>query len=116
MTSQEQRRHPRIALHRRCWCESGSITIYAQLQNISEGGLFVRTSAPLREGARATVRWALGEEQDEIEALAVVVWRRPEDGGNGGPAGMGLMIEAIEPDEQARLRAFIEAQPASRVV
>ncbi|RMG14874.1 MAG: TIGR02266 family protein [Deltaproteobacteria bacterium] len=101
-----KRLHRRIPVHQRCWCESGSITIYAQLANLSEGGLFVKTFAPLAEGARARVRWALGEE--ELEAEAVVVWRRDGQAATGGPPGMGLKFEALDPAAQACIRSFVD--------
>lgn len=109
MRYQDQRAHARAPLRRRCWCESGSITIYAQIGNLSEGGLFVKTFAPLVEGARTRVRWDLGEqESDTIEAEAVVVWRRPS--GNGGePSGMGLKFEGIGSEERERIRRHVES-------
>lgn len=95
-------------LRQRCWCESGSITIFALIQNISEGGLFVRTSAPLYEGARTKIRWALAPEEKEIEADAVVVWRRAGEELADKPAGMGLKLETIAPDGLERIREFVK--------
>lgn len=36
----EARRYPRVKLHRRCWLESGNVTLYAPLRNLSEGEPF----------------------------------------------------------------------------
>ena len=105
--TERRRIHQRAPLHRRVWCESGSITIYAQLANVSEGGLFVKTFAPLSEGARARVRWDLEEQDGEIEAEAVVVWRRQGDAENRNPPGMGLRFEHIDPDDVDRIRRFV---------
>ena len=103
----KRRIYQRAPLHRRVWCESGSITIYAQLANVSEGGLFVKTFAPLSEGARARVRWDLEEQDGEIEAEAVVVWRRQGDAENSSPPGMGLRFERIAPDDVNRIRRYV---------
>lgn len=105
--TQKRRLHQRAPLHRRVWCESGSITIYAQLGNVSEGGLFVKTFAPLSEGAHARVRWDLEDHDPEIEAEAVVVWRRQGDADGGPPPGMGLRFEHIDADDVARIRRYV---------
>ncbi len=107
MSYSDRRKHQRARLGQRCWCECGSITIYAVIHDVSEGGLFVRTSAPLYEGARTRVRWSLGPDEDEIEVDAVVVWRRVDEGGSQGPSGMGLRIEQIEPHGQERIRNYV---------
>jgi uncharacterized protein (TIGR02266 family) len=95
----------------RCWCEGDNITVYARIGNLSEGGLFLRTSTPLERGARAVLRFGL---EQPVEAVARVVWSRVE--GQGGPPGMGLAFETV--DEQAReaIRRLIEYESQHRRV
>ena len=77
------------------------MTVYARIGNLSEGGLFLRTSTPLERGSRTVVRFG----ESNIEATAQVVWARNNEGAEG-PPGMGLMfVEAI-------LRAQATAAPA----
>lgn len=102
----ERRRHPRVPYGQRGWFEAGSITLYAAVGNISEGGIYVKTHAPLQCGTRARVRLPVGAR--EIEATAEVVW---ESSGNGSPAGMGLCFVEMEPTERDRLRAFLDGAP-----
>ncbi len=109
MSFEDRRRHPRARLGLRCWCECGDVTIYSMVRDVSEGGLFVRTSAPLEEGARTKVRWAMTPEDSEIHAEAVVVWKCEDCGKVDVPAGMGLRLERIEASERERIRAFVEA-------
>lgn len=91
----EQRRYPRLPSRQRCWCEGDDITIYAQIGNISEGGLFLRTSAPLPPGARVRVR--LGGDAGEVEVHAHVAWRRdPRDEQAREEPGMGLRFEPAD--------------------
>jgi len=107
MPYEHKRQYERAPLRRRVWCESGSITIYAQIGNVSEGGLFVKTFAPLSEGAHARVRWDLDEQAPEIEAEAIVVWRRQGDPDAPLAPGMGLKFEHIEPADVERIRKFV---------
>lgn len=101
----DNRRYSRISSRLRCWCEGDNVTVYARIGNLSEGGLFLRTSTPLERGARALVRF--GGEQP-IEAPARVVWSRVE--GQDGPPGMGLQFEEIDERRRERIRALIETE------
>jgi len=86
----------------RGWIEAGAHTLYAAVVNISEGGLYVLTHAPLSRGTRAKVRIPVGGAQ-ELEANARVVW----ESSDGGPAGMGLCFTDLDDPERDRLRAFL---------
>lgn len=105
----ENRKFSRVPSRLRCWCEGENITVYARIGNLSEGGLFLRTSTPLDRGSKAMLRF--GNDQN-VEAQARVVWSRVE--GQGGPPGMGLEFEAV--DEQAKdvIRRLIELEQAQK--
>ena len=97
-------------LGQRCWCQSGSITVYAEIDDLSEGGAFVRTFAPLREGSKASLQWTLPGSSNEIEAEAVVVWSRPKGTREQDPpAGMGVRFARLDPADRARIRNFVAA-------
>jgi Tfp pilus assembly protein PilZ len=100
----EQRRHPRVLSHQRCWCEAEDITRYAQIENLSEGGLFLRASGPLGRGAQ--VRLRLGSGSDEVCAAAAVVWRRG-DGASDEEPGMGLHFQALDRQAAIALRGHM---------
>lgn len=102
--SDERRRHPRVLLNGRCWCEAQEIAIYAQVGNVSEGGLFVRTHLELPLGSRTKVRFRLSDQDPEQEALAEVVWGSR---GNGAlPAGVGLRFIGPAAALVHRIRGF----------
>lgn len=103
--SAEHRKYHRVASLLRCWCEGENITVYARIGNLSEGGLFLRTSTPLARGAKALVRFG---EEVHIEAIARVVWSRAE--GQGGPPGMGLRFEQIDDSGRAAIRLIVETE------
>ena|SRR5947209_1873737 len=100
----ERRRHPRVPFGQRGWFEAGAITLYAAVANISEGGLFVKTHAPLAMGTRAQVRIPVGN-AGEIQADAEVVW---VSSGAPGPAGMGLCFLELPDHDRNRLKAFLD--------
>ncbi len=106
--SDENRKFERVVSKLRCWCEGENITVYARIGNLSEGGIFLRTSTPLERGSKATLRFGT----DGFEAAARVVWSRVE--GQGGPPGMGL--EFVGDDERIReaIRQLIEEDRGGR--
>lgn len=90
----------------RCWCEGDDITIYAQIGNLSEGGLFLRTSAPLPPGARVRVRLDGGA--GEVELPARVAWRRdPREDRAWEEPGMGLRFEDGDDGAHAAIRNHV---------
>jgi uncharacterized protein (TIGR02266 family) len=101
----ENRKFMRVNSRLRCWCEGENITVYARIGNLSEGGLFLRTSTPLIEGSRALLRFG---SEIPFEAQARVVWARLE--GQGGPPGMGLVFEGVDPGKLETIRRVIEAE------
>jgi uncharacterized protein (TIGR02266 family) len=102
----ENRKFARVPTRLRCWCEGENVTVYARIGNLSEGGLFLRTSTPLSQGSRATLRF--GQDTQAIEAEATVVWSRAD--GDSGPPGMGLRFEVIEGKRLEELRKLIQSE------
>ena len=74
--SGELRRHARVELQRRAWCEHRDYTLYLCIANISRAGLFIQTSTPFRRGER--LRVCLSDRNSQVTALveldAEVVW------------------------------------------
>jgi len=109
--SMENRRSARVPSRMRCWCEGNNVTLYSRVGNLSEGGLFLRTSTPLQEGARATVRLGAGEDAGpELQTSVKVVWTRRS--GHSWPPGMGLAFEELDAASLERLRQIISNERA----
>ena len=106
----DSRNHPRIHPSLRCWCEGDNVTVYARVGNLSEGGLFLRTNTPLREGARTMIRFKNGE-AGEVAALATVIWT--SDGSDDIPPGMGLRFESLDETSREMLQRLINEQWAT---
>ena len=108
----ENRKNERVPSRLRCWCEGENVTVYARIGNLSEGGLFLRTSTPLERGSRTVVRFG----ETNIEATAEVVWARSNEGAEG-PPGMGLVFVDMDDNRLKQIRQLVEVelvQSASR--
>ncbi len=103
----ENRKFPRVPTRLRCWCEGENVTFYARVGNISEGGLFLRTSTPLPHGSRAKVRLEPRGEL-EVEAEATVVWART--GETETQPGMGLRFDAVDERVKEQLKSLIDTE------
>jgi uncharacterized protein (TIGR02266 family) len=91
------------------WCEGENVTFYARVDNLSEGGLFLKTSTPLSRGAKARLRIEL--EAQQVEANATVVWSRADEVGR--PPGMGLKFETVDDVTLERIRTIIQRERKS---
>lgn len=110
--TEESRKHERVDSRLRCWCEGDNVTFYARVGNLSEGGLFLKTSTPLARGTRTLVRLML-DEAPTVEAPARVIWAREDD--DEGSSGMGLQFEGIGEWERERLRQLIDREKGLRL-
>lgn len=103
----DSRKHARVGSRLRCWCEGDNVTVYAKIGNLSEGGLFLRTSTPMLKGAKAVVRLRGGEEE-EVSAPVRVVWTRVVQGPR--PPGMGLEFGKLDDQAREALRRIIKSE------
>jgi uncharacterized protein (TIGR02266 family) len=109
----DNRKSERVDSRLRCWCEGDNVTFYARVGNLSEGGLFLRTSTPLSRGTHAIVRLqGQGEPSEEVRAEATVVWTREQH--LGGPAGMGLRFEGLDPKIIGAIRRIMAIELRSK--
>ncbi len=107
----DNRKFGRVPSRMRCWCEGENVTVYARIGNLSEGGLFLRTSTPLERGARTVVRFG-DSSNPQIEATAEVVWARNNEGAEG-PPGMGLMFVDVDDNRRQEIRKLVEVEQSA---
>lgn len=69
--------------------------------NLSRGGLAIRTTSPLENGARLQMKFRLAGAAREVEATGKVVWidRR---------VGMGVQFETVDASSQAAIDRFVD--------
>jgi len=85
--------------------------VYARIGNLGEGGLFLRTNTPLREGAKAQVRFG-DDRQHGVSAAVRVVWT--SDGAGVAPPGMGLQFEGLDEKSIQELRQIILGEQSQK--
>ncbi|MFW6050329.1 MAG: PilZ domain-containing protein [Myxococcota bacterium] len=97
LMSDENRRHPRVPIRQRVWCEGEDVTLYVRTLNASERGMFIRTANPAEAGRR--LRVSFDGDGNEVVADVQVVWSRQGD--DGTEPGMGVEILAFEKGGEA---------------
>ena len=84
-------------------CIASDTFLYASITNISEMGIFVRTTEPLKLNTRLRLTFAPpGIESFQLEGCVAWVNRVRENGDNPNP-GMGIRFVNLQPEERERL-------------
>lgn len=107
MNTQDHRRHPRLEFEGRAWCEHQNLTLYLPISNVSAGGIFIQTGAPLTAGQRLKVTFGTLESSDEeVVAKVEIIWAGKSRRGAGvgcrftsflsGEAAYNRMIARLE--------------------
>jgi Tfp pilus assembly protein PilZ len=107
VNTQDHRRHPRRDFEGRAWCEHQNLTLYLPISNVSVGGIFIQTGAPLTAGQRLKVSFgALDPSDEEVVAKVEIIWAGKSRRGAGvgcrftsflsGEAAYNRMIARLE--------------------
>lgn len=85
-------------------CETEDTFLYANITNISEMGIFVRTQEPLEVGTRLTLKFSPPGKPEPFIATGQVQWVNPVRmlADNLNP-GMGIRFVNLTDDERERL-------------
>ena len=83
--------------------------IKAYSENISPGGLFIRTEKPLKQGEVFFLKLQLPEIADPMEVKCEVAWARKqvEDSANR-PSGMGIKFTEISDRDRSNIKEYIK--------
>lgn len=112
MTSgKDKRRDPRVPLVLRVEYPATQEMVRDATENLSAGGLFVRTDRALAPGERVPLQIGFPGLLDAIEVEVEVVRRRPA--GREGPAGVALKIPLDRVDDRHKLARLAETARAS---
>ncbi len=98
MNTQDHRRHPRLEFEGRAWCEHQNLTLYLPVSNVSAGGIFIQTGAPMVTGQRLRVSFGTLEPgADEVVAKVEIIWT----GKGRRGAGVGCRFTSFLSGEEA---------------
>jgi type IV pilus assembly protein PilZ len=106
-TSSERRIHDRVAVSWAVDCATDDTFLFAYIANISEMGIFVRTSDPLAVGTPMLLGFA-PPACDPFSLRGVVAWVNPmrADGDNINP-GMGVRFVDLTLEDRERIVGVI---------
>lgn len=105
-----RRRHERLAANIDVDLNSEHNFYTGLSRNISEGGLFVATSAVLPRGTEIEVAFTLSPDPEPIKVKGRVRWIRDYDAFSEMPPGMGIEFVGISPELRDRIQAFMSRQ------
>jgi len=100
-----RRKKPRVQkiLSLRFKSDTGLIKVFTQ--DMSIGGMFIRTAKPLPEGEMFTLKLTLPEASEALNIGCEVVWIRTDDNGDESlPSGMGIEFVNMSEADQFRLK------------
>ncbi len=97
-----RRGSPRVVLGIPIAYRFGNTIAAALTLNISRGGIAIRTTSPLENGANVRLRFRLPGSKRDIDAEARVSWSDRRH-------GMGLQFAKVEPQDQTAIDEFVDA-------
>lgn len=101
----DRRQHPRFETRLGCSLREGidpTLTAVMML-NLSLGGCFILSDAPLPEASPVALQVSLPELDRNVQLSGEVAWQKL-----GGPGtGMGVRFTAIDADDLALLRVYL---------
>ena len=97
-----RRGSPRVVLGIPIAYRFGNTIAAALTLNISRGGIAIRTTSPLENGANVRLRFRLPGSKRDIDVEGRVAWSDRRH-------GMGLQFEKVEPPDQAAIDEFVDA-------
>src|SRR5512142_1556302 len=102
----DKRRDPRVPLVLRVEYPGSHQAVRDATENLSAGGLFIRTERELREGERVPLHIGFPGLLETFEVEVEVVRRR--EAGPGGPAGVAVKVPVDRTDERHKLARLAE--------
>jgi len=83
-------------------------------QNLSEGGMFLRSSAPAPPGARINFAIRLADGSTLVRGVGEVMWTREPGDDPSKPPGMGIRFIELEDDARELIRRLVTERRLER--
>ena len=97
-----RRSSPRVVLGIPIQYRFGNTIAAALTLNLSHGGIAIRTTSPLENGAKIKVRFRMPGSKKDIDAEGHVAWADRR-------VGMGIQFEVVDPANQTVIDHFVDA-------
>ena len=102
----EKRQDPRTFIKIKIDYETDGAYLYDYSRDLSEGGIFIQTSKPLKLGERIILRFILPEVLEKVETTGEVAWVNLP-GTEGLTPGMGVRFVDLTPAKIAMIEDVI---------
>jgi uncharacterized protein (TIGR02266 family) len=106
----DRRIHPRIPMRLSVKYSSAKEFFVDYSNNISIGGIFIRTLEPAEFGTKVLIEFTLPEIPRKVKGLGEVVRVVHAGGSEREPAGMGIKFLKFDPGSEEHIRKFILVQ------
>jgi CRP/FNR family cyclic AMP-dependent transcriptional regulator len=84
--------------------------IKAYTDNVSNGGIFIKTGTPLSKGEQFSLKLQLPGLPDPLQIRCAVVWsKRGEEGKDKQPSGMGVKFIEMSNSDKEKLQKYISS-------
>lgn len=103
MTLSERRKFRRVPMPAQIQAQAGGAAYSVQAENISVGGVLIRTKDTLEEGQVVQLVFTLPGSKQEIRAKGKVLHVSPE-------AFMGVQFESLSPHDKEAIEKFVESK------
>jgi type IV pilus assembly protein PilZ len=105
-----QRRHDRIPKKFRISYSSPEAFTKSYLVNIGKGGVFIKTTKPLKKGEKTSLRMLLPDGGKELEVTGEVIWsseKKHRTPIGEYPPGMGVKFANLSAEDKERIDSVL---------
>ncbi|OAG27323.1 TIGR02266 family protein [Thermodesulfatator autotrophicus] len=76
-------------------------------ENLSEGGIFIKTENPLDVGTEITIEFKLPFLEEPIRVKGQVEWHTNLQGVNKNPPGMGVSFQGLSNEDKEKINKVV---------
>ncbi len=105
----EKRRFPRAEYVFRVDYSTPSALFNEFAENISEGGLFIKTEKPLEVGTEITIEFLLPLLEEPIRVRGRVEWHTNMAGVKKAVSGMGVSFQGLSKEDKEKINRIVRA-------
>ncbi len=110
MQAQKHRADPRVDVDLEVQYRTAQEFTAAYAENISGGGIFIRTQQPLSLNREMQLRFTLPGIQRTFVVRGLVVWANPSPSRSSFPPGMGIKFMDLDPEVKTIIAGFVEGK------
>ncbi len=104
----ENRKHPRTPVILKVDYRDIDTFFTNFAENLSEGGMFISTSRPLKPGTTLFLEFLLPDSSLKVKTRGEVMWSRNNPKSDREKRGMGIRFEELSKEDRAKINIMIQ--------